>query len=368
MKIYLTRHGQTDWNVQRIIQGSVDTDLNETGYKQAQELGERLSHDELDIHKIYSSNKKRASETARAVSEILNVEMVSIEGIEEIHLGDWEGKTFEQIQQDNVKQYRYWYENRRYTQSPNGESYQQLMERFLPALVRIAKIHDEDVLVVSHGGVLMCLQCLIHDVPFELMTDFRVPNTELIAIDGNELITLYKRFLRTSLHLVKPSLHYLRSIKNYRSEAINANEVLHGASMLEDYEDISHWIHQVELDQYTETVREGYVPASTYILVRKSDEKVVGMINIRHHLNDFLLNFGGHIGYSISVSERQKNYGKTMLTMALEECKRLNINNVLIIADEDNSASNRTIQSCGGLLENKVNDGSEILNRYWIRL
>ena len=88
-------------------------------------------------------------------------------------------------------------------------------------------------------------------------------------------------------------------------------------------------------------LRDGYVPCTTLFLKRMSDNKVCGSISIRHELNDFLFNFGGHIGYSITPSERGKGYGKLQLKMGLEIAKSLGIKNCLITADVENIVSNK---------------------------
>ena len=115
-------------------------------------------------------------------------------------------------------------------------------------------------------------------------------------------------------------------------------------------------------------LRDGYVPCTTLFLKRLSDIKICGSISIRHELNEFLLNFGGHIGYSVTPSERGKGYGKLQLKKAIEEAKKLNITSCLITADVENIASNKTILSQGGVLENTVMWKNYSLNRYWIKL
>jgi len=98
-----------------------------------------------------------------------------------------------------------------------------------------------------------------------------------------------------------------------------------------------------------------------FLAIREEDKKLVGVINIRHTLNEYLYNYGGHIGYSVRKIERRKGYAKEMLKIALEECTKLEIEKVLITCDADNIASAKTIKSSGGILENEVPNDTEIL-------
>lgn len=94
------------------------------------------------------------------------------------------------------------------------------------------------------------------------------------------------------------------------------------------------------------------------------------MIDIRHRLNEFLLNFGGNIGYSVRKSERRKGYATEMLKLALKKCIELNIKKVLITCNKDNIGSAKTIISNGGILENEIfdPDDNKMTQRYWITL
>lgn len=92
------------------------------------------------------------------------------------------------------------------------------------------------------------------------------------------------------------------------------------------------------------------------------------MIDIRHRLNEYLLQFGGNIGYSVRPSQRRKGYATEMLALALEECRKLGIDRALVTCDKTNIGSAKTIQKNGGVLENEVLEGDRITQRYWIGL
>lgn len=118
-----------------------------------------------------------------------------------------------------------------------------------------------------------------------------------------------------------------------------------------------------------EELPEGYVPASTFWLV--DDGVFVGRVSIRHHLNEALLKHGGHIGYYIRRSKRQKGYGTAILRLALEEARRLGITRALVTCDDTNEASCKIIEANGGVLENIIEHEEKhkpLLRRYWIDL
>ena len=92
------------------------------------------------------------------------------------------------------------------------------------------------------------------------------------------------------------------------------------------------------------------------------------MINIRHRLNDYLLEFGGHIGYSVRPAARRQGAATQMLTQALEICRQLGIKKRLVTCDKTNIAAAATIIKCGGILENEVFEGDALIQRYWIEI
>jgi len=109
------------------------------------------------------------------------------------------------------------------------------------------------------------------------------------------------------------------------------------------------------------------VPDNTYILVDKKNH-IYGALNFRHTLNDYLMQYGGHIGYGIRPSERGKGFGNMILKEGLEIAKKFGLDKVLITCDEQNIPSARVIQGNGGKFENKVYKNDGWIHRYWVNL
>ena len=170
--------------------------------------------------------------------------------------------------------------------------------------------------------------------------------------------------------LVYPSKEYETRAFQYIEEFLEYNSEINGTGGLDRYDNYDEWLQKLERDLDIPNIPESRVPANTYFLVGASDNKIVGMINIRHKLNEFLLNEGGHIGYSIRPTERGKGYATLMLKLGLEKCRELKLDRVLITCDKANIASAKVIKHNNGILENEVYSEtfSEVIQRYWIRL
>lgn len=113
---------------------------------------------------------------------------------------------------------------------------------------------------------------------------------------------------------------------------------------------------------------DSWVPDSTYWLVT-GHNRIVGAVNIRHSLTEHLFNAGGHIGYGIRPSERRKGYATKLLALSLEKAKQLNITKALIVCDEVNTASEKTILHNGGLRdEDFIEEDGNVVRRFWIEL
>jgi len=170
------------------------------------------------------------------------------------------------------------------------------------------------------------------------------------------------------LKLIVPTADYRDQILAYKDEFMENGDSLDGTAGLSKTDAIDDWFAALKDNASEQTVRPGLVPASTFLGIRVRDNRIVGMIDIRRRLNDYLLQFGGNIGYSVRKSEREKGYAKEMLRLALEKCKELQLAKVLITCNKSNIASAKTIIANGGILENEVLEGDVITQRYWIEI
>ncbi len=170
--------------------------------------------------------------------------------------------------------------------------------------------------------------------------------------------------------LIKPTDEYSAQISSYRQEFLLSGDSMDGTGNLRRTEDMDEYIRHCKNCENKATVPEGLVAATQYLFVRKNDNCLVGMIQIRHYFNDYLEKFGGHIGYSVRPSERRKGYAKKMLETALPLCKELGLEKVLITCLADNTASEKTILANGGVYESTVHEPDEgvDLKRYWIEI
>ena len=132
-----------------------------------------------------------------------------------------------------------------------------------------------------------------------------------------------------------------------------------------DWHDFDRYLENLE----RRTESDGLVPDSVFFLLDEERDRLLGAVNIRHYLNERLLREGGHIGDGIRPTERRKGYATEMIRLALEECRKLGIDRVLMVCDRDNVGSARAIVKNGGVLENEfVNDEGVTEQRYWITL
>ena len=165
------------------------------------------------------------------------------------------------------------------------------------------------------------------------------------------------------LFLRKPTLRDEKAVMEYRDEFLSSSSDIRGTKHLEDYEDYKKWFE--DLDKQLN----GEPPISQYLMIRKSDNRLISMTIIRHTLNDTNKDTGGHIGVGVRPSERGKGYGSTLLQLALDKCKELGIKNVLMSCRKDNTSSLKNIRKHGGVYESEiVSKKGNLCERYWINL
>lgn len=171
------------------------------------------------------------------------------------------------------------------------------------------------------------------------------------------------------LKLILPTIEYKEQIEEYKRKMLEAGSSMDGCGPLR-HDDFETWLKKCNDWRKGENLPDGFVQATQYICVRKKDNKIVGMLQIRHKLNDHMLSFAGHIGDSVAVDERRKGYGKRLLALGLRKCKQLGIERVLVLCKDTNVASRKCIIANGGKYEDtrvgQEKGQSVNLERYWI--
>lgn len=196
---------------------------------------------------------------------------------------------------------------------------------------------------------------------------------EFIFLKRENNVLEYIRDCNAALELVEPTIEYEEEIKKYRKMFIDNKESMDGTSSLQKYENVSEWLTWISSLKEKATCPNYLVPATIYLCV-KNGTKVVGMVDIRHYLNNNLFKFGGNIGYSIKPTERNKGYGTRQLALAIEKCKELKkqgiykSKNILIACHETNIGSKKIIIANGGKYENALENDKTKIERYWIKL
>ena len=152
--ILLARHGQSDWNATRRWQGHADRPLTTKGRYQAKALAKRLAHIELDA--VYSSDLRRAADTARVVAEAQNLDLVQLPELREVDVGSWSGLTLEEAEERFPEGFARWREG--HPGWDDGEGYDEMAQRVIGAVVEIALAHEGGrALVVAHGGPIRAI-------------------------------------------------------------------------------------------------------------------------------------------------------------------------------------------------------------------
>lgn len=167
------------------------------------------------------------------------------------------------------------------------------------------------------------------------------------------------------LKLIKATKEYQNQIIDMLEEWNAADEKIIPYTIRRlDYHDFEYYCRNLEIKDSSN----GLVPDSTFFCLDEERNIIVGAVNIRHYLNESLLLDGGHIGDGVRPSERRKGIATKMIHLALEECRKLGIQKVLMVCEKDNIGSAKSIIYNGGVLENEITVDGIVEQRYWIEL
>jgi broad specificity phosphatase PhoE len=188
MRLILVRHGETEWNRQRRVQGLSDLALNETGRKQAEALGRALRNEKIDA--IYSSPLRRAQETARAIASFHNVDVEILDGLKELDVGDVDGMTYEDMKIHHGEFFTRWMTDFTSVRLPGGGFVPELRDQCCTAIADIVqkeRLESDDrvVVVVTHFFPIMCIICSSMGLDLSHCRRLRVDLASISALDFN---------------------------------------------------------------------------------------------------------------------------------------------------------------------------------------
>ena len=155
--------------------------------------------------------------------------------------------------------------------------------------------------------------------------------------------------MEQELILVNPSEEYLKELLDYRNEFLANGNSMDGCGPLRKFTDMKEYLNETNKYLNPATLPEGMVIATQFLCIRKSDNKLVGMIQVRHYFNEYLEKYAGHIGYSVRPSERRKGYASWMLNNIKPFCRSIGLDKILVCCLNNNVGSRKTILTNGGI-------------------
>ncbi len=199
--IYITRHGETEWNRQGRFQGGLNSELTEKGLLGAELLSERIENIDLDF--IIASPLKRAYQTAEIARGMKNVEIIKDAGLKEINLGEFEGMKYDEIKKSNGDILKKIEEDPFTNCYPNGENLIEFYNRIEKAFINIIKQYKgKNILIVAHGGTIKSIECYYKNKKIEKdWIGNVVSNCSLTCIEIDENNIIKELFYNNTDHL-----------------------------------------------------------------------------------------------------------------------------------------------------------------------
>ncbi len=196
-RIYLIRHGQSEWNKSNKIQGQHDTKLTELGKNQAMLLGNSLINENIDI--IYTSDLTRAYDTAEIISNIINKPLIASNLIREINFGVWEGLTSNEVKENYKDEYNIWLKEPDKLNIQGLERLEDLQKRAMTFMNRIVQENsNKNIAIVSHGAILKTIILGLLDIEISHYKNISLSNVSLSIIEYRDFNKVLKLLNDTS--------------------------------------------------------------------------------------------------------------------------------------------------------------------------
>jgi predicted acetyltransferase len=171
-----------------------------------------------------------------------------------------------------------------------------------------------------------------------------------------------------NLKLVSPSEEFREEWQDIITEIENVKERITPSALKGEATNYNEYLKNAKNNSLGVNLQDDRVPSDIFFLVNNKSKRILGAIDIRYSLNDYLYNYGGNIGYGIRTTERKKGYATEMLKLALDICREKGMDKVLITCKSSNVASAKTMIKNGAVLENEVLENDILIQRYWIKL
>jgi len=185
LKLYLTRHGETEWNVEKRLQGWGDSPLTENGVARAHSFKELVADVKFD--KIYASDQKRAVDTANIIKNNREIKVIELPELRELAFGDWEGRTVADIKSTESELFDIYLNDPLLYKPNSGETISELFKRAEKALDKIVENEGENVLVVSHGVTIRAIITLLKNLGIDDYKEIPVyPGASLNIFEKSE--------------------------------------------------------------------------------------------------------------------------------------------------------------------------------------
>lgn len=198
-RIFLIRHGETEWNKQGRLQGNSNVLLSPEGMRQAKLLAEHAPFHAVDA--IYSSDLSRAVKTAEILAEKFNLPVIQKRELREVNFGEWEGRTLKELTADDNDGFEKFFTKPDKVQPKDGETFLQCQARVVNAFDEIVADHKgQSIVIVSHGAAIRLLLCALLTVPIRKMwaiSQFNMAVNILCVDNGNAVVEL----VNSTLHL-----------------------------------------------------------------------------------------------------------------------------------------------------------------------